>query len=65
MKKHSITDFYIFAGVLKKTQRANADMTVIGKHMQVIFVQACGGEGGRQGRGATAAARVLDASNEN
>ena len=51
MNKHSITDFYIFAGV----------MAVIGKHMQVTFVQVCDWEGG----GATAAARVLDASNEN
>ena len=48
----------------KKTQHANADMTVIGKHMQVTFVQACDWGGGRQGGGATAAARVLDASNE-
>ena len=61
MKKHSITDLYIFAGVLIETQHANADMTVIGKHMQVTYVQACDWEGG----GATAAARVLDASNEN
>ena len=61
MKKHSITDFYIFAGVLIETQHANADMTVIGKHMQVTYVQAYDWEGG----GATAAARVLDASNEN
>ena len=65
MKKHSITDFCIFAGVHKKIQHANADMTVIGKRMQVIYLQACDWEGVRQGRGATTAARVLDASNEN
>ena len=52
--------------MLKKTQYANADMMVIEKHMQVIFVQACDGEGGRQGRGTIAvAARALDTSNEN
>ena len=30
-------------------------MTVIGKHVQIIFVQACDWEGGRHGRGATVA----------
>ena len=63
MKKHPIIDFYIFAGVLKKIQHANADMTVIGKYTQVIFVQACEWDGERQGRGSTAGTH--DASNEN
>ena len=65
MKIHLIIDFYIFAVVFKKPQHANADMTVIGKHMQITFMQACDWQGGRQDRDATAAAHVLDASNEN
>ena len=62
MKKPSITSFYIFDGPIKKIQHPNADVRVIGKHIQVIFTQACAWEGERQER--DAAARLLEASNE-
>ena len=32
MNKHSITDFYIFAGVLIETQHANADTEYKSEH---------------------------------